>query len=170
MTIYTGDIYLFAGNFAPQGFAECNGQILEIKNYNALFSLLGTIYGGNGTTTFALPDLRDRVPIHAGKGNGLTSRTIGVAGGADTVVLKPKEIAPHVHKLSGRNTAPETNSSGVLCAAGIYHADDGGPYSALEVETVENTPAYKTDPHENRQPYLALNFWICTEGAYPQRN
>ncbi|WP_299846565.1 phage tail protein [uncultured Roseovarius sp.] len=170
MTIFTGDIYLFGGNFAPDNFAMCDGQLLAISQNEALFSLLGTMYGGDGRTTFGLPDLRDRVPIHAGTGPNLTARSEGDKGGSSSVVLTAAEIAPHAHALTARNEAPKTPSAGVLGAAGVYHADDNGPAFALDPAMVDATPPGPAKPHENRQPYMTLNFWICLAGIYPSRH
>lgn len=153
-----GTIILFAGNFAPRGWALCDGQLLPISQNTALFSILGTTYGGDGIHTFALPDLRGRAPIHAGNGPGLTPRNLGESGGQESVTLTPNEIPAHVH---GIQAAPEPHgdpSGNILAAA------------TQEKAGVSHTgPAGGNQPHNNMQPYVAVNYIIATEGIYPSR-
>ena len=170
MTTYIGDIVLFGGNFAPDNFAMCNGQLLAVSQHDALFSLLGTMYGGDGRTTFGLPDLRGRVPIHAGTGPGLTNRRQGDRGGADAVTLQPTEIAPHSHSIGAITGTAQDPNTYVLAAASLYHADDGGTLATLDQAMVQPTPAAPAQAHENRQPNMSLNFWICLTGIYPSRH
>lgn len=171
MTVFLGEIRLFAGNFAPSGFLFCEGQLLPISQYDALFSLLGTFYGGDGRTTFALPDLRSRVALHEGQGPGLTNRSIGSRAGADTVSLAAGNVPAHSHRLQASSGAPATENAGVLCAAPVYEGPGAGTLGALAGQTVEATPPTPAQPHENRQPYLSLSYIICAQGGiYPSRN
>jgi microcystin-dependent protein len=152
---FLGEIRLFAGSYAPIGWAFCNGQILPISQNSALFSLLGTFYGGNGTTTFALPDLRDRVPVGAGQGPGLSPRQLGEQGGAATVTLIPGELPRHGVPASSER-ATTNRAIGAVPAAGGRYAT--GPAAAAN-------PA----PHNNRPPYLGLRYIIALQGVYPSR-
>lgn len=168
---FLGEIRLFGGNFAPQGWALCNGQLLPIAQNTALFSLLGTNYGGDGHVTFGLPDLRGRAPIHMGQGAGLTPRPIGSVSGRETVALIAHECPAHLHAASGANGANQASPVG-----NFWSTDPNG-----------NTAAYSTtansvmapgaigatglgQPHENMQPYLAVNYIIALAGVYPSRN
>ncbi len=149
-----GTIILFAGNFVPKGWAACNGQLLAIQQNAALFSILGTTYGGNGTTTFALPDLRGRVPVGAGQGPGLSNYAPGQAGGVEAVTLLQAQIPGHAHMLQA---APANASAG----PSVVTAPAGG------AQTVITQQAGQSMPHENRQPFLALQYIIATLGEYP---
>jgi microcystin-dependent protein len=168
---FIAEIRMFAGNFAPRGWAFCDGQLLSISQNTALFSLLGTTYGGNGTTTFALPDLRGRVPMHAGQGPGLTDRILGEQGGEETHTLLVGELPAHSH--------PAYADSAVGTAA--------GPPGGLPGRNAAGIPAYGSapsamlhpgavgvqgggQPHNTMQPYLVINFIIALEGIYPSRN
>jgi microcystin-dependent protein len=165
---YIAEIILFAGNFAPRNWAFCNGQILSIAQNTALFSLLGTTYGGNGQTTFALPDLRSRVPIHPGQGPGLSSYSLGQVGGVETVTLLSTQIPAHNHSLLGSNAEPTDSLPGnlLLGSSAIYTNGAGGV--ALNPQSIGLTGG--NQPHTNVQPYLALNFIICLFGIFPSRN
>jgi microcystin-dependent protein len=164
-TPFMSEVKICAFNFAPQGWAFCNGQFLPINQNQALFSLLGTMYGGNGQTTFALPDLRGRTAIHIGQGF-----TQGQAGGQETHTLTQSEMPTHIHFMSavtevGTTTAPSNNW---LARSATE------PYRAFSNPTTMH-PASITNyggsqPHENRQPYLVLNFVIALQGAFPSRN
>ena len=169
MTYYLGQIELFAGTFAPAGTAFCDGQLLAISQFDALFSLLGTTYGGDGRTTFGLPDLRGRVAIGEGSGPGLTPRQLGARGGVETVSLNAGNIPAHSHTFKGRNAAPDNNNSGVLGQYGLYAAA-GGTRVPLETQTLQPTPPSPATPHQNMQPYQVLNYIICLYGVYPSRN
>jgi microcystin-dependent protein len=165
---FLGELRLFPFNFAPRGWAFCNGQILSIAQNTALFALLGTTYGGNGQTTFALPDLRGRVPISAGQGPGLTSYSLGETGGTETVTLIATQMPAHSHLVNVSNaTATSSRPNGNLPAAGGSYTDpgDGSHFDAATV-----APAGGSQPHENRQPYLTLNWCIALEGIFPSRN
>ena len=171
MDPYLGEIRIFAGNFAPRGWALCNGQILSIAQNTALFSLLGTMYGGNGQTTFALPDLRGRVPLHFGQGPGLTPRTEGEVSGSATVTLTTGEMPSHNHGANG-NQAPGNSPS----PAGRYWAMSSRrdtPYASstnvpMQPQALDITG--NGQPHDNMQPYLTLNFIIALQGIYPPRS
>jgi microcystin-dependent protein len=163
-TPFIAQITLFAGNFAPRGWAFCNGQILSIAQNTALFSILGTTYGGNGQTTFALPDLRSRVPLHPGQGPGLSTYDLGQQAGVETVTLTANELPAHSHTSQVSSAEQTTNraESGVPAKGGVYGpADTAGPAGGV---------AGGNQPHTNVQPYLALNFIIALEGIFPSRN
>lgn len=165
---FIAEIKLFAGNFAPRGWAFCNGQILSIAQNTALFSLLGTTYGGNGQTTFALPDLRSRVPVHPGQGPGLSNVTLGQAAGSETVTLLQTQMPQHGHMVAATNGSAGASrpANNFLSAGGSYaNASDG---TTMNPNMVQG--AGGGQPHENRQPYLGLNFIIALEGIFPARN
>ena len=162
---YLAQISIFAGNFAPRGWAFCNGQILSIAQNSALFSLLGTTYGGNGQTTFALPDLRGRVPIHAGQGPGLSPYNLGQVSGAETTTLLATNLPAHNHGISASSGAQTTNrpNNGYLAA--------GNRYATSPNATMAPTATTGAgQPFNNVQPYLTLNFIIAIEGIFPSRN
>jgi microcystin-dependent protein len=164
-----GEIRLFAGNFAPEGWALCNGQLLQLRQYTALFSLLGTYYGGDGKTTFALPDLRARVPIGAGNGAGLTPRSVGEAGGEAAVSLIVTEMPTHTH-LANCSSQQSSNQP-----EGAYWGSTGrgaNAYAATPATNLSPLAAQLTggsQPHNNMQPYLGMTFIIAMEGDFPQR-
>jgi microcystin-dependent protein len=146
----------------------CNGQILPIAQNTALFSLLGTTYGGNGQTTFALPDLRSRVPVHFGQGPGLSSYDLGQSAGTETVTLTVQEIPAHQHTVNASTeeaaAGKPTNS---LCASGGFYE----PTVSVQMSANMIPPSGGgNQPHPNIQPYLALNFCIALEGIFPSRN
>jgi microcystin-dependent protein len=163
---FIGSIILFGGNFAPRGWAFCNGQVLAIAQNQALFSLLGTTYGGDGNTTFALPDLRGRVPVHPGQGPGLSQYDLGQVGGTETVTLLVSELPQHTHRQPATNGEQTTNRpDGALPGrGGVYGEDSDGSMLA------PTTPVGGSQPHNNTQPYLGLNYIIALEGIYPSRN
>jgi microcystin-dependent protein len=152
---FLAEIRLFAGNFAPRGWAFCNGQLLSISQNTALFSLLGTTYGGDGRSTFALPDLRDQVPVGAGQGPGLSERVLGEVGGAATVTLLPAELPSHGVPASSARATTNRATDAVPAAGGRYAA---GPAVAVTAT-----------PHNNRPPYLGLQYIIALQGVFPQR-
>lgn len=153
---FLGEIRLVPYNFAPQGWAFCDGQILPIAQNTALFALIGTTYGGNGSTTFALPDLRGRVPIHAGQGPGLSIYPIGQTGGVETVAPSittslSETDEPHAHELVGSPTGPGVGVTSVATVPSASGASSSAPV------------------HENRQPYLALHYIIAVFGVFPSQ-
>lgn len=168
---YLGEIMLFAGNFVPQGYAACNGQVLPIAQYTALFSLLGTTYGGNGTSTFALPDLRSRIPVGYGQGTGLSAYQLGQVGGQESVTLTTNQLPAHTHQLQGiaapGTSADPTNNLLANDGRGGPQYIDTGATTALSSQSI--SAAGGNQAHENRSPYLALNYCICINGVYPSR-
>jgi microcystin-dependent protein len=166
-TPYLGEVKIVSFNFAPKGWALCNGQLLPINQNQALFSLLGTMYGGNGQTTFALPDLRDKTPIHFGQGY-----TQGEAGGQASHTVTTQEMAAHIHFMQGSSTAaalpvPGNNLLGVNQVDDIFSATLTSPVT-LNPLTIGNVGG--SQPHNNLQPYLTLNFCIAVVGIFPSRN
>jgi microcystin-dependent protein len=166
---YLGEIVLFAGNFAPVGYALCEGQILPISQNTALFSILGTTYGGDGIETFALPDLRGRVPLGQGQGPGLEPYDLGQVGGTEDVTLTTNQIPTHTHPVEASSAEEGTNrpSGAVPAQGGVYAtAPDGStPMNAGMIGATGGSQS-----HENRQPYLTLNFIIAMQGIFPSRN
>lgn len=169
---YIGEIRIFAGNFPPRGWQFCQGQLLSIAQNTALFSILGTTYGGNGQTTFALPDLRGRAPMQPGQGPGLSPRTLGEQGGSETVTLISNQMPAHTHTLNASGTTGTSSSAGGAVLAGTAPGE-GGPYGS----TVDTTLAPQSigaaggsQPHNNMPPFLCVNFIIALEGIYPSRN
>ena len=165
---FVGEIRLFAGNFAPRGWALCDGQLLPINENAALFSLLGTYYGGDGRGTFALPDLRGRVPVHQGQGPGLSQRRIGSRGGAETVTLNVAQLPHHSHALQASG-APAAETA----AAGHRYAEPEDSAYRTDGDTVSMSDAASTgggQPHPNLHPQLAVNYIIALVGVYPSRN
>jgi microcystin-dependent protein len=163
---FLSEIRTFSFNFPPRGWAECNGQLLPINQNQALFSLLGTTYGGDGRVTFGLPDLRGRVPLREGAG-----RTLGERGGEEAHTLSIAEVPTHSHALRGTPKAATVDAPGNNFLA----ASPGTPYTAsssslvpLNAATVK--PAGESRSHENRQPYLVLSLCIALQGIYPSRN
>lgn len=165
---FVAEIRIFAGNFAPRGWAFCNGQLLPIAQNTALFSLIGTTYGGDGRTTTALPDLQGRIPMHAGRGPGLTERRIGAKTGTESVALAESQIPNHTHQLVGTEEDIDASSpAGNYLATGndLYSATDGSTLAGASVGNAGGGQA-----HNNMQPYLALNFIIALIGTYPSRS
>lgn len=185
MDAYLGQIKLFAGNYAPQNWAICDGTVLSIAENGALYSLLGTTWGGNGTTNFALPDLRGRLPVGQGQGTQLTNRVIGQTGGTSSVLLNQSNYPSHSHPLRGSskpaNTAAITANVGLATTA---RSDSGfltryadttqtgtNTPTVVEMDALSITPTGATGPqsHTNIMPFMALNYIICVNGMYPSR-
>lgn len=174
-TPFIGQIRMFAGNFAPRGHAFCNGQILSIAQNTALFSILGTTYGGNGTVNFALPDLRSRTPMHAGNGPGLTPRSLGENGGVENVTLLSSQLPPHIHQPMGIGAVGGQNNPAGQTWGTIGTSRQPVP---LYAPAPPNAPMHPlalgmtggNQPHNNMPPYLAINFIIGTQGIFPARN
>lgn len=174
---FLGEIRIFSGNYAPSGWNFCNGQLLSISQYSALFSLLGTFYGGNGTTTFALPNLTDCAPLHQGTGPGLTPRIIGETLGEESVTLTVGEIPLHTHQAvastdDGSTGNPTGNVWSESPSAGP-HAPHKPVYSTTPDVTMNGQALSSTgggQSHTNIQPYLGLNFIIALQGIFPIRN
>lgn len=175
MDPFVAEIRIFPFNFAPTGWAFCDGQLLPISQNTALFSLLGTFYGGDGKSTFALPNLQGSVPIHAGQGQGLTERFLGEVSGVESITLLESEIPAHAHGV-GRaladagNTISPVNSVWAQSAAGRGAAalyKDGSPTGTVNILSLNIAGGGL--PHNNMQPYLTLNFCIALQGIFPQR-
>ena len=169
---FLAEIRIVGFNFAPRGYANCDGQILPITQNQSLFSLLGTTYGGDGRSNFALPDLRGRTPIHAGQGPSLSNRNLGSKGGGQSHTLQVNEMPQHQHQAMASSTdgdAPVPN--GFLLARSVNqpYIDPAGQILAdLRAGTIANAGAFQG--HANEQPYLALNFVIALAGLFPSRN
>jgi microcystin-dependent protein len=168
---FLAEIRIFPLNFAPRGWAQCNGQILAISQNTALFSLLGTFYGGNGSTNFALPNFQGNVPVHQGTGVGLSQYQLGETGGSPTVILIANQTPAHNHTFSGDPTAKKELTN-------VANAAPAGAGTPAYSTSAPNTPMAATmlvpiggnQPHNNMQAYLTLNFCIATTGIFPARN
>ena len=162
---FLGEVKLISWNFPPKGWAFCNGQLLPINQNQALFSIIGTMYGGNGQTTFALPDLRGRAALHQGPGFN-----VGANGGEEFHTLLSSEIPSHTHFVNASNTQGDKNA----VQGNILAQEVGKPYGAfastttLHPTTVSNNGG--SQPHENRQPFLVVNFIIALQGIFPSQN
>lgn len=168
---FLGEIRMFAGNFAPRDWALCNGQILPISQFTALFSLLGTNYGGNGTTNFGLPNLQDSVPLHWGQGPGLSQRFIGETGGSATVTLIASEMGTHSHSplaTTGAGTlGPPTNAYWATSSARDKQFANAAPNVTMAPNLLD--PVGGSQPHNNQFPFLVVTYIIATAGIFPQR-
>lgn len=165
MEPYIGQIILVGWNWAPNGWALCNGQLLSIQANSALFSLLGTSYGGDGISTFALPDLRGRVPVNQGQGPGLTPRTLGQVGGLEAVSLLAPNLPAHTHAAMVSSQGAGRAGGTFLAASGITN---GGPNDFVLSPTTVGATGNNV-PHDNMQPYLVMNYIIALQGIYPSR-
>jgi microcystin-dependent protein len=167
---FVAEIRVFPFNFAPRGWAFCNGQILPLAQNTALFSLLGTTYGGNGQTNFGLPNLQGASPIGEGQGPGLSPRSLGETGGAAAVTLLESQVPSHTHPLQATSTATTTGPAGAALAP--VSAGGEAYRSAPSNTTLMGSDAISAvggAAHNNRQPYLALNFCIALQGVFPPR-
>lgn len=174
MDPFIGLITIFGGNFAPRGWAFCEGQLLAINQNQALFSIIGTTYGGDGRTTFALPDLRGRVAISPGQGPGLTNYKVGEKGGLESVVLTEGQLPPHKHPAVahaanpvGRGGESDSPDNHYWAVEGKYATNKNTDMAADAVETLSIGNGLA---HENRQPYLAVNYIIALQGLFPSRS
>jgi microcystin-dependent protein len=173
---FLAEVIMFAGNFAPRGWAFCQGQILSIAQNTALFSLLGTTYGGNGQTTFALPDLRGRVPVGTGQGPGLPSVNLGEVSGEPTHTLINTEMPAHNHaaQASGVSAGGNSGSPGGGTWASSSNRDaiysNTAPDSPMAGGNIAVGIAGGSQPHNNMQPYLGINYIIAIAGIFPSRN
>jgi microcystin-dependent protein len=166
---FVGEIRMFAGNFAPRGWAFCDGQLLAVSQNDALFSLLGTIYGGDGRTTFGLPDLRGRLPIHAGHGPGLSERRLGAKGGAEKVTLTVNQMPSHTHPLQGSSEialSPSPQDKAYARAGGFAYGTRPEPAN-LNANAISKIGGSQS--HTNLMPFLCINFIIALFGIYPSR-
>ncbi|HBY62506.1 MAG TPA: phage tail protein, partial [Solibacterales bacterium] len=170
---FFGEIRMFGGNYAPSGWAICDGQLLPISQNEALFSLLGTTYGGDGQTTFALPDLRGRIPIHYGTGPGLQTRVLGEMGGQETVALLATQMPAHTHGIGC-----STGGGAQVSPAGNFWASEPNAEAAAFTAAVPNANMSSSaigaiggsQPHNNMQPFLCVSFIVSLFGVFPSRN
>jgi microcystin-dependent protein len=170
MDPFVAEIRIFPFNFAPKGWAFCDGQILPLSQNTALFSLLGTTYGGDGKSNFALPDMQGNAPMHPGQGPGLSLHDLGETGGSDTVSLLESEIPSHSHAWTvSAADAVAGAPSGLLFASGVGIGMYATPGSLTQLSDNALAPAGGDQPHNNLQPYLTLNFCIALQGVYPPR-
>lgn len=179
--VYLGQIVMFGGNFAPRGFALCNGQLLSIAQNSALFSLLGTTYGGDGRTTFALPNLQSRLPIHVGQGPGLSSYVLGQSGGSTSVTITTATMPTHTHTLNATTTQAD---SAAIANSLLPGRPTAGSKPRFYVAPMPNQPdpvpevlntavcgsAGGNQPHTNLMPSLCITFVIALQGIFPSRN
>ena len=168
---FIGEVQWFAGNFAPRGWAFCDGQLLSISQNTALFSILGTTYGGDGRTTFGLPDVRGRVIIHQGTGPGLTNRRLGQKAGAESETLSVNQMPSHAHTLraSGGSATAVAPAGNVLASPGRTRLYDSGTANT-NMNTAAITSTGGTQSHNNMQPYNTLSCIIALQGLFPSRN
>jgi microcystin-dependent protein len=168
---FIAEIRIFAGNFAPRSWAFCDGQLLPISQNTALFSLIGTTYGGDGRTTTALPNLQGRAPMHPGNGAGLSQRRLGQQGGVESVLLTQTELPAHNHTLkAGGNTAAGVVATPVGNTIG-FAATAMGYTTPNNLTTMAGLPnAGGSQGHNNMQPFMAMNFIIALQGIYPSRS
>lgn len=172
MDPFVAEIRIFPFNFAPKGWAWCDGQLLPLSQNTALFSLLGTTYGGDGKSNFALPDLQGRAPMHPGQGPGLSLHDLGETGGSETVSLLESEIPSHAHGLMAQGAPADTNvpvgdSIARVIGAQPYLPPAGAPLVSMSGQAL--APAGGDQPHNNLQPYLTFYFNIALQGVYPPR-
>ena len=168
---FIAEIRIFAGNFAPRSWAFCNGQLLPVSQNTALFSLIGTTYGGDGRSTTALPNLQGRAAMHPGRGPGLTSKRLGQRGGTEMVTLSEAQMPSHTHTVSGQTGISNSNDP----AGKVWSRPFGGPVAyntgtlvSMAEQATNNTGG--SQPHNNMQPFLAMNFIIALQGLYPSRS
>jgi microcystin-dependent protein len=170
MDPFIGQIMMFAGNFPPRGWAKCDGSLLSIQQNSALFSILGTMYGGDGKSTFGLPDMRGRMPIHVGTGPGLSPLKQGVKGGSESVTLTDKQIPAHNHEVNcanggGDSAKPAGNFPGVDGRSTQYNDSSNATMARGMIGNAGNGEA-----HSNMPPYLPVVFCIALTGIFPSRN
>lgn len=169
---FVAEIRIFPFNFAPNGWAWCDGQLLPLSQNTALFSLLGTTYGGNGKSNFALPDLQGRAPMHPGQGPGLSLHDLGETGGSETVTLLESEMPAHAHVARAINppTANQDDASVNVMPATVTGANVYAPRASLQPLGLQTlAPTGGDQPHQNMQPYLTFYFCIALQGVFPPR-
>ena len=175
---FIGKISLFAGNFAPRGWAFCDGQLLAISSNTALFAILGTTFGGDGRTTLGLPDMRSRAPMHPGNGPGLTQRRLGEKAGSPTTTLTVQQMPSHTHQLRGVSVQSDQevpagdNSPAAVPGAAFLGVDLYHPAVAVLADMAADHlgEAGAAGAHDNEQPHLVINFIIALVGVFPSRN
>lgn len=168
MDPFIGQIILVPYNFAPNGWAFCNGQVLPIAQYTALFSLLGTTYGGDGVTNFALPDLRGRVPISSGQAPGLQNYVLGQKGGEETVTLNTNQTPAHSHSVFANSAHSNSDQPANNFPASSAHFQTTSDGTTMNPGMIGKTGS--SQAHDNMQPYLGLNYCIALQGIFPSRN
>jgi microcystin-dependent protein len=171
---FIAEVRIFAGNFAPRSWAFCDGQLLPIAQNTALFSLIGTTYGGDGRTTTALPNLQGRAPMHPGRGPGLTSRRLGEKVGVETVTLSEAQIPSHTHTFRVDSTPPQpggpTNTTSVAGSRSINAWQTNTSANLVDMSSASISTTGGGQAHANLQPFLTLNFIIALQGLYPSRS
>ena len=171
---FIAEIRIFAGNFAPRSWAFCDGQLLPVSQNTALFSLIGTTYGGDGRTTTALPNLQGRAPMQPGQGPGLTSRRLGQTGGVTTVTLSEAQMPQHSHPLTASSDSADEDGTTNVTNARTAETDASdriygtGTATAMSPSALDNTGG--SQAHNNLQPYLVMNYIIALQGLYPSRS
>ena len=172
-TPYIGEIRMFGGTFPPVNYVSCNGQLLPISQYAALFQLIGTTYGGDGVTTFGVPDLRGRIPLHQGTGPGLPPATLGQLAGSETVSLTVAQLPDHIHPAAGGGSATSATPAGNFPGATtggneMYTGSGAGSPVTMAPGTLASLGG--SQPHDNLMPFQVLNFIMAVEGIYPSQN
>ena len=167
---FIGEIRMVGFSFAPQGWATCDGQLMPIAENDALFALIGTTYGGDGQSTFALPDLRSRIPVHAGQGPGLSNRVLGESSGTEAVTLTTQQIPSHAHPAQAQSGAGNQASpiNGVWAASGQGQYGVGAGNVAMKNTLISTSGG--NQPHDNMMPYTTINFVISLFGIFPSQN
>lgn len=167
---YIGEIRMFGGTFAPVGWLLCNGQLLPISQYETLYTLIGTTYGGDGQTTFALPNLQGRIPVHFGQNISTgTTYPLGALGGVETVTLTPNQLAAHTHLAMAQSEVGDVNepANAVWASSNLKQFTATAPNAGMSAGLL--SAAGGSQPHDNMMPFLAVNFIIATEGIFPQQ-
>jgi microcystin-dependent protein len=171
---FIAEIRIFAGNFAPRSWAFCDGQLLPVSQNTALFSLIGTTYGGDGRTTTALPDLQGRAPMHPGRGPGLTAKRLGQRGGVETVTLTEAQMPNHNHTMMANGfpasfQIPQSNRTLARSNGGnAYQSNTSANLTAMSDRVLQSTGG--SQAHNNMQPFMAINYIIALQGLYPSRS